>query len=255
MRRILFVLIAFLGVMPLACAGDNAEAVKKAVLGPQEAGWARHDFKEYMTQWADDAKIVGGRHEQAGKHDLVLDRKQIESTRRLLMHGKPAADHKVTFADVQVKVDKDEAELRVRTTRHFGKDYMTFAEVYRLRKTPAGWKVYLNRAWTLKTKFAKEIAYDAAMWQKLDEAADELLRNDTRGDQAAQALDDAWRPREAYTLLKQVTARKDATANDWVHRGWTALTTGDAADSVLAFRTALKLDEKAAVPEFAREKK
>ena len=36
------------------------EAVKKAALEPQEAGWGRHDFQAYMKQWTDDAQIITG---------------------------------------------------------------------------------------------------------------------------------------------------------------------------------------------------
>jgi hypothetical protein len=251
---LLLLVVAFLALPLLALGGDEAAAVRKAVLDPQEAGWGRHDFKAYMSQWADGARMIVGRGEHAGKHDTVFDRKQIEATRRLLMHGKVPADQKLAFADVKVKVRGDQAELRVRTTMSFGGGYETVGELYQLRKTAAGWKVYLNRGWFLKTKHGDQVTvFDADTWKKLDEDADTLVQADRRGERAAQALLAARRFQEAHALLKKVTAGKDAAAADWLLRGNAALGVGHADDALAAFRNALRLDEGAPVPPFARE--
>lgn len=144
--------------------------------------------------------------------------------------------------------------MRLQVTWSFGEDYEMTGELYRLRKTPAGWKVSLNRGWPLKTKFGKDVrTFDADTWEKLDSDADELVRMDKRGNRAAQALIVAHRFRDAHDLLKKVTARKDATADDWIRRGEAALMVGDADDALSAFRNALNLDETAPVPDFARE--
>jgi hypothetical protein len=254
MRQVLAIAV-FVCFCPAARpGGDEAEGVKKAVLGPQEAGWARHDFKTYMTQWARDARIVISREEKPGKHDVILDRKQIEATRRLLLHGTPPANKKVVFEDVKVTVKGNDAELRVRTTISEGKDYETAAEVYQVRKTSAGWKVSLNRGWPVKEKFGdQEKTFNAAKWKELDEIADDMVGKDKRGDRAAGALMTAFRFKEAHDLLKKVTARKDASAADWILRGNAAVAAGHADDALASHRRALKLDAEAPVPPYARE--
>ena len=106
----------------------------------------------------------------------------------------------------------------------------------------------MNRGWPLKTKFGKDVTtFDADTWKRLDSDADELVGMDKRGDRAAQALIAAYRFREAHDLLKKVTARKNATADDWMARGWAALMVGHADDALSAFRNTLKLDESAPV--------
>src|SRR5688572_13481058 len=228
-RSHILVAIALVGGTTLARAGDEAEAVKKAVLGPQEAGWGRHDFKTYMTQWADDAKMVVARGPKADKRDITFSRKQIEATRRLLFSVRPLPGQKVVFENVQVKVKEEQAEVSLRNTVHFGADYEVADELYRLRKTADGWKVYLNRGWVVKSRQGdNETTYDAAKWKMLDEVADDKARSDKRGHEAALALMAAYRFPEAHALLKKVTARDDATAADWVARGHAAMTAGHA---------------------------
>jgi tetratricopeptide (TPR) repeat protein len=237
-----------------AFAGDQADAVKKAVIGPQQAGWERHDYKAYMAQWTDDAEFVLGRAETPGKYDITFSRKQLEGTRKILMHGKPPGDRKLTFENVQVKIDGDRAELRCRTTMTFEGGFETVGEIYRLRKTSAGWKVYFNRGWSLEAKRDGQVLkFDAASYKKLDAAAEEQLGNDDRGAKAAQALYHAQRYAEEHALRKKITARKDATASDWLSRGYAALSIGDAEDALAAFRQALKLDASIPVPEYVRE--
>jgi hypothetical protein len=255
MHKCLLVMeIILLGPAVYAQEGGEVEAVKRAVIGAQEAGWLRHDFKTYMAQWADDARIVIGRAEQPGKYETVFDRKQIEATRRMMMSGKAPTDRKINYEDVKVKLEKDQAELRVRNTGFFGEDYQTVAEIYRLRKTPAGWKVYLNRAWVLKSRWGNQVTtFDADTWKKLDAEADALVATDKRGDRAANALVAAYRFSEAHKLLKKVTAQKDATAGEWLQSGYIALTAGQAEEAMSAFRMALKLDPRAPVPEIVRE--
>jgi len=256
MKRLITISLAVVLCLPfgMAAAGDEAETIKQAVLAPQEAGWARHDFKTYMSQWADKAQIVIARGEKPGKYDTVFNRKQIEATRQLLMQDKPAQNHKITFANVKVTVDGNEAELRLRSTLAVGEDYQIADEIFQLRKTSTGWKVQVNRGWLIKAKFGKAvITYDADTWKKLDEDADQLLKSDRRGDKTVQALLLAFRFQEAHALAKKITVRKDVTAADWAQRGQAAMDAGDAGDAVAAFRQALKLDKNAAVPPFARK--
>ena len=243
----------FLFVAQPASAGDEADTIKKAVLVPQKAAWEKHDFKAYLSQWADDCRVISGRTEREDKHDVVLDRKQIEATRRIRMSDVPRKGTKLVFESVEVKVDGDQAELRARATLSFDGGYLLYADLYRLRKTPAGWKATLNRSWPLKLEFGGQAReFNAETWRALDAAVDELVRTDPRGDKAAEALFAANRFAEELALRKRITARADAAASDWVGRGFAALTVGDSEDAVAAFRQALKLDAQAAVPQFVR---
>jgi hypothetical protein len=255
MRFTIFSSFVVLLCLARSAVGDDAEvdAVKKAVLGPQEAGWGRHDLKTYMTQWTDDARIIAGRAEQPGKFDFNLDRKQIEATRRLHFHGKPPEKRKITFANVKVTVKDEEAELRCRSTLANEDEQYVSDEIYRLRKTPAGWKVYLNRGWFVSNKFKDQsTTYDAETWKKLDQEVEDLRGTDKRGDKVGMALLNACRAAEAYDILKKVTARKDVTANDWLPFGYAAFLAGRADESVAAFKKALELDPDLPVPPFAR---
>src|SRR5262249_54722163 len=151
-------------------AGEDAAAVKKAVVAAQEAGWLRHDFKAYMEQWTKDARLEFGRAEKSGAHDHTFDHGQIQKTRKLLMTGKPPEGQRLEFDDVKVEVKEDEAELRCRTTFFFATDlHQTVAEIYQLRKTAAGWRVYRNRGWYLEMRTGAEVTrFDEKTWRRLD---------------------------------------------------------------------------------------
>jgi tetratricopeptide (TPR) repeat protein len=65
----------------------------------------------------------------------------------------------------------------------------------------------------------------------------------------------AFRFAEALKISQALTDRPDASADDWLSRGWTALSAGDAEDAVKAFRKALELDPDARIPAAARPEK
>ena len=236
-------------------AGTNpaeGEAIKSLVLEAQRAGFEKHDFKKYMTQWADDARIVFGRTEQPGKHETVYDRQQIEATRRLRFQGKPR--YKVAYRNVRVEVDGDgdEAILRLRSEATWTTGSETGDEVYRLRRTDDGWKVYENRYRLVRNQYGDEATnYDTKKWRELDAKIDvQRVFGNRRG--VAFALYDAWRFREAHQAMKRQTAATDAAADDWVFRGAAAVMAGDAEDAKASFAKALSLDPEVRLPDYAR---
>src|SRR5262245_37859532 len=85
----LFTVALTLSWVGSAAAGDEEAAIKKTVLGAQEAGWGRHDFDAYMQMWSEDAVLVIARAEKEGPRDSKLTLRQIRDTRRILLSGKP----------------------------------------------------------------------------------------------------------------------------------------------------------------------
>src|SRR5262249_30253504 len=161
------------------------------------------------------------------KYDYTFDYRQIEKTRKLLMSGKPGEGQRIAFEDVKVEVKKDKAELRCRATQFFGADSVTVEEIYSLRKTVGGWKVYRNRGWPVENRLGGKITrFDEKTWRQLD---DDVINqvDDPRGDKVGLALMAASRFAEAHAMFKKVCDRKDAGADDWARRGDAAMAAGD----------------------------
>ena len=240
------------GKAPRTAGADQVKSIEQVVFEAQRAGFERHDLKAYMRQWTDDAQIVLGRSAEPDKSDVVLDRKQIEATRRLMFRDMLDPALKLNHEDVQVEVTGDRAELRVRTTATFEGGFEAGREIYRLRKTPDGWKVFLNRWWPTKTQSGAEtITYDAATWKSLDDRVTKA-RQDGDPHELISALRSAYRFAEAHATARKLTDRPDATVDDWVSRGFAALYAGDADDTLRSFEKARTLDPDASVPPFAR---
>src|SRR5262245_7854159 len=118
------------------------------------------------------------------------------------MSGSPEDKPRMTFDNVKVVVKGDEADLRCRTTLHFGEEsYHRFDEAYRLRRTRAGWKVYLNRSWPVESRFGEEvIRFDKERWDKLDAAVEAALSAERPGEEALGWLALSLRPRDALKV-------------------------------------------------------
>ncbi|MHC4404871.1 MAG: DUF4440 domain-containing protein [Planctomycetota bacterium] len=249
----------------LACAtlvgcasrADEADAIRKTVFDAQRAGHVRHDLEAYMAQFTEDAQIVGGRSEKPHQYDLALNRKKIEATRRLRFRGRTWVT-KLEFDDARVEIAGGEAVLRVHTTVEVAGTTETshveeVQEIYRLRRTPDGWKVFLNRWWPAKMEFPGErVVYDVKTWQALDADVEQAKRD---GDPQALASAFFWAFRfaEAHAAAGKLTGRPDAEASDWALRGQAALFAGDAADATRSFATARSLNPEVALPSYAAE--
>jgi len=242
----------------LLARADDAQDIQDLVFGCTRAGFERKDVTEFMKPWTDDAKIIEGREEKPGKYDHVITRKQLEGMVRLMFSVPgPEGGYKVTFESPRVEIDGDKAELRVMTIVKWdeeGENMERLSEIYLLRRTAGGWRVYENRFWMVESKRGDEtIDYDASGWKALDAKVEAAEKE---GDLArlVDALDDARRLVEAHKVAKKLTAGDGATADDWLRRGSQALSAGDPDDAIKAFREALKLDPDALVPEVIKGK-
>lgn len=242
----------------LPAVADDASDVRDVVFDALRAGFERGDLAAFMKCFADDAKLIEGREEKPGKHDHTLSRKQVEGLMRLAFADLPEGGFKVTFASPRVEVTGDKAELRVMTTIQWdedGEEKDRQSEIYLLRRTADGWRVYENRFWMVESvQKDKTIDYDAKGWKTLDAIVAEAEK---AGDlnKLIDALDDARRVVEAHRVAQKLTASDGATADDWVRRGWAAAEAGDLDDAMKAFREALKLDADAVVPSVIRDAK
>jgi hypothetical protein len=237
---------------PVIDTGKEIEEVKKVVFDGRDAA-LRRDFPAYMTQWSDDARLIFGRGPEPGKFDLVLDRKQIEATRRLRFLDKAPADANPTPAEVTPKVTADQAEVRMQVSEQFKGGGSTTGFLYRLRRAAGGWQVFEERSWPIELVVDdKKTVYDAATWKDMDERIEEVRRFDSTGAKLVVELLSARRYTEAHAVAKKVTGQRKAAATDWLLRGELAMQVGDVKDALDSFRKVRSLDIRIPVPEYAR---
>jgi len=229
---------------------DEAEQIRKSVLAAQEAGLLKHDFKTYMAMWADDAQIIVCRSERQGKFDVVLERKEIEATRRITLNPDVKPSFTLTHSDVSVKVTGDEAVMYVTSKSVFESGHEIFRERYRLRRTDQGWKAYENRAWVIELKLPGLLTrYTPKVWADADKrVAEKRSEGDLEGE--LQALGWAYRLREAYDLARRITDAELSTAKDWVRRASTAMIVGEVDDARASFKRALGMDSEVRLPPY-----
>ncbi|MBY0525397.1 MAG: DUF4440 domain-containing protein [Gemmataceae bacterium] len=135
--------------MPRAWADDGSDIVK-LVQDSQRAGIERHEFDGYITIWAADAKLVYSRAETASVYDTIWSRAQLEATVRTKCRAERPKDVKLTYENVRTEVAGDRAVLRCRTTKRAAEGTSIADEVFQLRRTDAGWKVFENRFWLIE---------------------------------------------------------------------------------------------------------
>lgn len=231
---------------------DEAAEIAEMVQESQRGGYERHDVEAYMAIWAADAKLISARSSQPDKYDVEATRSQLEDVARLRFRAPAPADLKFQFDAVSVNITGDEAILEYRATVTTESSVDIGNEIYRLRKTSDGWKVYENRYWPTELRVDDQVfKYDATTWAERD---DEVERTRKSNDRMALpfALMDARRYKECHTLAKQLTSESADDPETWIVRGNAALFVGDARDAETSFRRALDLDKNAHVPEFIR---
>ena len=232
---------------------DEEADITKLVQDSQRAGFERHDISGYLSIWSKDARIVGGRSERPGRYETVLKRDQIEATRTLRFKAKAPENVKLDFINVTAKVDGDTAVLRYQAKYSRASEHSeSVHEIYRLRKTNDGWKVYENRYWPVEIRLHDHVVkYNDKAWRRLDA---EVTRQAAAGDFAAHinALFDAFRFSEAYSVCKKEAVNIPDDADVWIFRGHAAMLTGHAKDSLASFRKSRELDAKAPIPRWVR---
>ena len=230
---------------------EEAAEIRDVVVVGQRGGFIRHDLAAYMAQWTDDARIVAARGEMAGQYDYALDRAQIEATRRLRFRGASAV-MTIDYEDERITVAGDRATMRVRTRLVYREGDERVGEIFRLRRTATGWRVYENRYWPLSQGSGDgATVLDDAYYAVADARVAAERAADDRYELAV-ALLHANRHPEAFATLRELTDAEDAEAYDWVLRGLAAVSVGEAADAEAAFAAALALDPTVPVPDYAR---
>lgn len=241
-----------LSALPAAAQAAPTEQIIKLVRDAQAAGWVMHDLAGYMAQWTKDAKVVIGRGPRPGRYDVVLTRARLRAS-RALRFGVPAGLGKYfKFQGAKVTVKGQRATLRVEVTHGYPGGNERVAELYKLRRTKAGWRVYLNRAWPLSARRGEQtLTFGPALYRKLDALALKARgRRDLR--QMSRLLLQGYRLTEAYGVAQKVTLSPGATADDWAWRGLTATYVGHTDDAKSCFARARKLDPRGVLPPFAR---
>jgi ketosteroid isomerase-like protein len=209
---------------------EMRDAIFKSVGDAMRAGFIEHDVEAYLAIWTDDAVLIGGRGPDASASDLRLEREQFEAIKRLRF-APPASPVEITVPEHEVSISGEEAVLRWRM-RFAAEGFVEEAqEVYKLRKTSEGWRVYENRYWTLTSGDPKTPTQtDAAYWETQDQSVLKATESGTASEQI-NALTQAMRWNEAHALLTEVTTKNPQVAADWAYRGSVALQLGLIADA------------------------
>ena len=249
--------VIVLGVLASGCGGpakgdDEGPKLATMIQESQKAGFEKHDLKEYLAIWSDDAKLIEGRSEKPDKYDTALTRAQIEATRKLLFAVPPPKGIKMEFENVKTEVKGDEATVRYRTTLREPKQSMTVDEVFRLRRKDGKWKVFENRSWPVEYRGSDFIeTFEAGTWKALDEQASRAAAAGDLGGQLTPLIK-GMRFAEAHALAKKWTEKEGKFTQPWLARGQAAMQVGDVADAVASFKKALEIDPKVNLSEYAR---
>jgi WD40 repeat protein len=233
-----------------APAGDlERDAITRAIMTAEQAGWQKHDIETYLKQYSADVTVRGGRTEKPDRHDVVLNRRQMETLRRLQFRS-PAPTNGVdsSIEDVEVTIAKDEATWRARWTVHVGTVFDVMNTISRLRRERGDWKIVSTSTWPVSDGIGdRPMSYDAQTWVKLDAEA-EALKDSPDFEKRILALRAAKRFGDAYEVARQVTDKPNAPAWVWVVRGEMAMHRGDFDDATTALQKAESLDPAIALP-------
>jgi hypothetical protein len=234
-------------------SSEDNEATKLEIIAvvsdSQRAGFEKYDIEAYLAPWSDDAKLISGRAQAPGPHDLVLSRSQIEATKRLRFTGKAP---NIPFNPINpiVTLDGDTAQLHWTMNSGTAEFVESVDELYKLRRTEDGWQVYENRFWSvLAGPRAAPTKHDAAYYAQHDDA---LEKARTVGNQEAEmiALQAGARLNEAYLLATKIAA-SESTAEHWAQVAWLALVVGEVEVAKQAVCSAKAIDSKMELQQWA----
>ncbi|MBN1910407.1 MAG: hypothetical protein JW818_11755 [Pirellulales bacterium] len=232
----------------------EADAIIKMVQESQRKGVMKRDRKAYMSIWTKDARLICGRGEKPDKYDIVLQLEQIKQRTETTFAVVVPRKGRMTFEDARVTFTDDKAKLTYRTAISQPERLSLADEIFLLRKTKDGWKVYENRCWIVECHDGSDVTqYTPEMWKALDDQVEEYRK---QGDphMFISALCEAFRYAEAYAESKKLTKAHPDDANAWCWRGHTAIAVGKSVDALASYKKALDLDPGASVPEPMREK-
>ncbi|HBO43438.1 MAG TPA: hypothetical protein DD670_05815 [Planctomycetaceae bacterium] len=224
----------------------EAKTIVEMVQNSQRAGILDRDFDAYMAIWSDDAKMIQGRGEKPGKYDFMIDLAAIKAKHR----DSQPRQRRMRYEKERIDISGETAVFRCRTYLSELEWITATDEIFRLRRTDQGWKVYENRFWPVASyTWCASTHYTAETWKKLDAEVARLKKGDDRL-ALLDALFHAHRMKEAHTTAKQWTEDEKDNVTAWVYRGYAANWLGKNKDAMGAFRKALELDNDAPVPDY-----
>jgi len=242
-----------LPLLLLFVSGNQDEAmIQQMVYESQEAGINHHDYDAYMSIWAKEAKIVGGRGPVPGPYDTTLSREQFSILRRIQYSTKPSLDGRLVWTNPRVKVEGLRATLSVNVMVSVAGFRESVSERYLLEKRAEGWKVVQNRWWVLGWQVgADKFVYSAEEWKELDRVVEEER---VRGEslELVRAFTSAFRLTEAWDLLDRLCLSTPRDAGVWMERGFLGMRIGKGKDALSSFQKARDLDPSVSLPKYVK---
>jgi hypothetical protein len=214
--------------------------IEGIVFDAQRAGFERRDLEGYMAAWTADARLIGGRTEIDGPHDVTLTHSQIEATKRERFPHFPKLT--LSFEVQHFEHDGETALLRTLSTIASETHLEQNAERYGLRREGGRWKIYENRYWPVRVATeTRTVVYGGDTWRKLD-AAVEVTAAGTL--ERAYALLEAFRVHEAYTEAMQLTDAHAGSIPAWYLRYDLALRVGAVEDVRVCNESIARLESR-----------
>jgi WD40 repeat protein len=229
----------------------DVENIKDIVVRTYQGGWLEHQLSIYLAGFTADARMRTGRGERPGAADILFNRRQIEEVHRVRFQGPPAPSTTgFSYEDMQVAIEKDDADLHFRAVLHFERGYDAYGIHHRLRRTPDGWRIREDNSWILEEKWdGRRTVYGDPTWKKLDAEATRQATSSDRGPWFS-TMAQGRRLGEIYQQARKLTELAGARALDWVNRGRLALDMGEVRDALQSFDKALSMDADVELPDY-----
>jgi WD40 repeat protein len=233
------------GLVPLAAADPERDAIFRAVVQTQAAGWQDRDLARFMAGRTRDYREEAGRTATPDQYDVVFDRTALARLRVWTFRAVPPGSL-ARYEKVRIDRDGDRATLRCEATVQIGDFFGTWGNEMRLKKEAEGWKIAFLRGWPVRSlAHGQPVTFDAAWWKARDAEAQRAAEGER-----PRALIEARHFDEALKLLRQRTARPGATAQEWTLRGHAALQAGQADEAHTSFLRAEQLDPETELHRF-----
>lgn len=214
--------------------------IESVVFDAQRAGFERRDLAGYMSAWTADGRLIAGRTELDGPHDVTLTHSQIEATKRERLPHLP--DLRLSFDVQHFEHDGKTALLRTLSSLFSEAHFEQNAELYRLRRDGGRWRVYENRYWPVRVVTERtDVVYGSDTWRKLDAAVEETAAGTI---ERAYALVAAFRVREAYAKAARLTDAHARSLPAWYLRSDLALRVGAVEDIQMCNESIARLESR-----------
>jgi len=237
----------------LLAADSPEKEIADLVLNSQRAGLVRGDTAAYIAPWARDGRWVMQRGpEPKQKYELIVDYKRGLARAELRSAGEHTTrtlEHEKT----EVLFSKDGTLARYVCTAVVQQEGYTekVREIYLLRRTGSGWRIYENRFWPKMTLIGTKLKlFGSEYWAHLDQAVSDTAKGDEPVNHVY-ALMDAHRWAEAYASEQALTKSGGAKASDWALRAVVALVVARVNDARYSVRKARSVDPKVRLPPWA----